>query len=139
MTENKKNRSDFFDLKVGDVALAYDEYSREADIHHVKITSIEYDKENVCEENPEGMTCYGEDLEKEKWGDDYVTVVTPSNFAGIPLGSVWISQQDDKRVLSFMSEGSNKPDWHLAPELSEKFIQAMEIYLGCSYSFPEGN
>ncbi len=132
MTENKKNRNEFFDLKVGDVALAYDEYSRDGDIHHVKITNIEYDKANVCEENPEGMTCYGEDLEKEEWGDDYVTVVTPSNFAGIPLGSMYLDQIGDKRVLSFVSEGSDKPAWHLAPELSEMFVRALESHLGYS-------
>ena len=46
----------------------------------IAIESIEYDKENVTEDNPDGMICYGTDLEEEAWGDDYITVVTINNF-----------------------------------------------------------
>lgn len=71
---------EFFNLKEGDIALAYDEYSRDALIHRVRINNVEYDEENVCEENPRGMTCYGEDVDEAKWDDDYVTVVNHANF-----------------------------------------------------------
>ena len=70
----------FLLLQVGDLVTAYDPHSRDCEVHRVKIESIEYDKENIAPENPEGMTCYGRDLDEEKWGDDYVTVVTHANF-----------------------------------------------------------
>ncbi len=72
----------FFDIEVGDVVIAYDEYSHDYNEHIVKIESIEYDKENVTDTNLSGMTCYGIDLEEEKWGDDYITVITEGNFVG---------------------------------------------------------
>ena len=74
----------FKDIKVGDVVIAYDEHSsHDYNEHIIKIDSIEYDKENVTENNPDGMICYGTDLEEEEWGDDYITVVTVGNFVSI--------------------------------------------------------
>lgn len=70
----------FFSLKVGDTVTAFDPYSRDWNIHKVEIESIEYNQENITEENPKGMTCYGRDIEEEEWGDDYLAVVTPENF-----------------------------------------------------------
>lgn len=70
----------FFSLKVGDAIAAFDPYSRDCNIHKVAIESIEYNEENITKENPEGMTCYGRDIEEEEWGDDYLAVVTPENF-----------------------------------------------------------
>ena len=73
----------FKDIKVGDIVIAYDEYSHDYNEHTIQIDSIEYDKENVTEDNPDGMICYGTDLEEEEWGDDYITVVTIGNFVSI--------------------------------------------------------
>ena len=73
----------FRDIKVGDIVIVYDEYSHDYNEHIIKVDSIEYDKENVTENNPDGMTCYGTDLEEEEWGDDYITVVTVGNFVSI--------------------------------------------------------
>ncbi len=73
----------FKDIKVGDIVIAYDEYSHDYNEHIIKVDSIEYDKENVTENNPDGMICYGTDLEEEEWGDDYTTVVTVGNFVSI--------------------------------------------------------
>lgn len=96
MAKETENKSSFFDLKVGDVILAYDEYSRDGDVHRVKITSVEYDDANVCEENPKGMTCYGDDLDEEEWGDDYVTVVTHSNF----IEKIRVVELEDERFIT---------------------------------------
>lgn len=73
----------FKDIEVGDIVIAYDEYSHDYNEHIIKIDSIEYDKENVTENNPAGMICYGTDLEEEEWGDDFITVVTAGNFVCI--------------------------------------------------------
>ena len=73
----------FKDIKVGDVVIAYDEYSHDYNEHIIKVETIEHDKENVTEDNPDGMICYGTDLEEEEWGDDYITVVTIGNFVSI--------------------------------------------------------
>lgn len=72
----------FKDIKVGDIVIVYDEYSHDYNEHIIEVESIEYDKENVTEDNPDGMVCYGTDLEEE-WGDDYTTVVTVRNFVSI--------------------------------------------------------
>ena len=72
---------EFLNIKVGDVVIVYDEYSsHDYNEHIIKVESIEYDKENITETNPNGMVCYGTDLEEEEWGDDYITVVTEVNF-----------------------------------------------------------
>lgn len=73
----------FKDIKVGDIVIIYDEYSHDYNEHIIEVESIEYDKENVTEDNPDGMICYGTDLEEEEWGDDYITVVTVGNFVSI--------------------------------------------------------
>ena len=73
----------FLDIKIGDVVIVCDEYSRDYSEHIIKVDSIEYDKEYITETNPDGMICYGTDLEEEAWGDDYVTVVTEGNFTRI--------------------------------------------------------
>ena len=91
-----KTKNSFFDLKEGDVVLAHDEYSRDCDVHRVRINSIEYDKENACEENPRGMTCYGEDVDEEEWGDDYVTVITHGNF----IEKIRVIELEDKRFVT---------------------------------------
>ena len=74
------NKKEFFDLAEGDVVIAVDEYAHDYIEHRVRIDSVEYDDENVCEDNPSGMVCHGRDLDEGDWGDDYVTVVTPANF-----------------------------------------------------------
>jgi 3,4-dihydroxy-2-butanone 4-phosphate synthase len=73
----------FKDIKVGDIVIVYDEYSHDYNEHVIKVETIEYDKENVTEDNPDGMICYGTDLEEEEWGDDYITVVAVGNFVSI--------------------------------------------------------
>lgn len=65
------------DVKVGDIVLCYDEYSRDADIHEFKVTSIENDKE-------EGIILYGEDLTfPEEECEDFVGRVTENAFIEI--------------------------------------------------------
>ena len=82
----KNNTKGFIDIKVGDVVIVYDEYSRDYEEHYFKVESVEYDKINATETNPEGMVCYGTDLDcyNEELGvydtDDYVSVVTEGNF-----------------------------------------------------------
>ena len=76
------------DVKVGDVVLCYDEYSRDTDIHEFKVTSIENDKEEKhClweKENKEGIILYGEDLTfPEDECQDYVGRVTVNAFIEI--------------------------------------------------------
>lgn len=77
---------DFLDIEVGDDIIVYDEYNHDYEEHHIKIESIEYDKENVTETNPKGMVCYGKDLsfwdeeQQDYDGDNYITNVTESNF-----------------------------------------------------------
>lgn len=86
--ENFLNNLDkgFLDIKVGDTVVVYDEYSHDYEEHYFKVESIEYDKENATETNPDGMMCYGTDL--DCWNeeindydtDDYIGVVTEGNF-----------------------------------------------------------
>ena len=65
------------DVKVGDIILCYDEYSRDADIHEFKVESIEKDPE-------EGIILYGKDLTfPEEECDDYVGRVTVNAFIEI--------------------------------------------------------
>ena len=73
--------NNFLNLKVGDIVVAYDDYSsHDYNEHIIKIDSVERDKENATPTNPDGITYYGTDFEEEKWGDDYLTVVTEGNF-----------------------------------------------------------
>ena len=74
----KKN---FKDIKVGDIVIVYDENSSHDYLEHIiKVTSIEYDEDFKTKTNPVGMHCYGDDLEEEEWGDDYLTHVNEANF-----------------------------------------------------------
>lgn len=68
---------DFLDIKIGDKVVVYDEYKHDYDEHCIQIESIEYDECNITNTNPQGMICYGKDLD---WWDDYITNVTESNF-----------------------------------------------------------
>ena len=78
----------FKDIKVGDIVVAFDEYSHDYNEHIIKIDSIEYDKEYITKTNSNGMICYGTDLEEEKWGDDYITFVHEGNFVSIAAGGI---------------------------------------------------
>ena len=73
-------KKDFLDIQVGDKVIVYDEYSHDYNEHVLRVDVIEWDKEYITETNPQGMHCYGTDLEEEEWGDDYITQVTESNF-----------------------------------------------------------
>lgn len=65
------------DVKVGDIVLCYDEYSRDAEVHEFKVTSIEKDLE-------ESIILYGEDLSfPEEECEDYVGRVTANSFINI--------------------------------------------------------
>ena len=79
----------FKDIKVGDIVIACDEYSHDYNEHVIQIGSIEYDAEYATENNPDGMICYGTDLDEEEWGDDYITFVHEGNFVRV-LQSVQI-------------------------------------------------
>lgn len=71
------------DVKIGDVVTCYDEYSRDGEEHLMTVESIEKDKEYACEDNPEGIVLYGQDLEYDEDDDNYVSVVHSGNFIGI--------------------------------------------------------
>ncbi len=73
----------FKDIQIGDIVIAYDEYSHDYNEHIIKIDSIEYDKEYATKNNPDGIICYGTDLEEEEYGDDYITFVHEGNFVCI--------------------------------------------------------
>lgn len=73
----------FTDIKVGDRVICYDEYGHDYIEHELVITGIEYDKEYATDTNPNGMICYGDDVDKEEFGYEHLTVVTESNFCGI--------------------------------------------------------
>lgn len=75
--------NNFKNIQIGNIVIAYDEYSHDYTEHRVKIESIEYEDEYITSENPDGMICYGTDLEEEEYGDDYISVVTEGNFCGI--------------------------------------------------------
>lgn len=75
--------NDFLNVKVGDIVICYDEYGHDYVEHTLKITSVEFDDEYKTDTNPDGKVCYGDELDKEAFGDDYLTVVTESNFTGI--------------------------------------------------------
>ncbi len=79
MTRTKKG---FLDLKQGDVAIATDEYAHDYTEHRVRLVSYEYDKECATPENPKGLVFFGDDLDKDEWGDDYITRVDIGNYAG---------------------------------------------------------
>lgn len=73
-------KNTFLNVEVGDIVIAYDEYSRDLDAHFLKVEHIEEDSEYETETNPTGRILYGTDLEEEEWGDDYITVVNESTF-----------------------------------------------------------
>ena len=78
---------EFSNVNVGDVIYAYDEFSHDIDLHKVRVDSIEDDKENICEGNPNGKTLYVTDLDcidedGEYVSDDYISVVTLASFWG---------------------------------------------------------
>lgn len=73
----------FQDIKKGDIVIVRDEYSHDYSEHCLKISCIENDKEYETSTNPCGKICYGEDLDEEEWGDNYITVVTEVNFVRI--------------------------------------------------------
>lgn len=75
-----KDRKLFTDIAIGDIVVVFDEYSHDYVEHKIKVESIEFDKEYITEGNPNGMVCYGTDLDEEEFGDDAITVVTIANF-----------------------------------------------------------
>lgn len=70
----------FESLNIGDVAIVYDEYSHDYVLHKVLIECIEKDEDYITDTNPFGLVYYGTDLDEAEWGDEYITVVTESNF-----------------------------------------------------------
>ena len=77
-----KNKG-YLDIKIGDIVVAYDEYSRDLNVHFLKVESIEEDKEYVTKTNPNGRVLYGTDMEEEGWEDDYITMVHEGSFIRI--------------------------------------------------------
>ena len=81
---NLDNIKDFFDIKVGDVVIVYDNYAE----HRLLVEAVEHDDDFVTETNPDGMHCYGRDLEywndelQDYEDDDYVTHIWVDNFIG---------------------------------------------------------
>jgi hypothetical protein len=77
----------FFDVKVGDVVVAYDTLSHDYTPWTIKVTSIEYDDDFITDTNPKGKHCYGDCLELERGlcdeNGDYITHVTEENFSRV--------------------------------------------------------
>lgn len=71
---------DFLDIEVGDEVICYDEYAHDYLEHRLKITGMEFDIEGITESNPLGIVFYGEDVDENEWGDDYLTRITEINF-----------------------------------------------------------
>lgn len=71
---------DFINIKVGDKVVCCDEYAHDYIEHKLRVTCMEIDEENITENNPAGVVFYGDDIDKDEWGDDYLTRVTESNF-----------------------------------------------------------
>jgi hypothetical protein len=78
-----RNLNVFTEIKVGDRVKCYDEYTHDYNEHEVIVTNIDYESEYATETNPKGMICYGDDVDKEYWGDEYIETVTESNFTRI--------------------------------------------------------
>lgn len=77
----------FLDLEIGDRVICLDEYSGGASYHTLVIDSFEDDKEYATETNPLGRRFWGtdqdylnEDGEFEDGDNEYMTIVTESNF-----------------------------------------------------------
>ena len=70
----------FLDIKVGDKVIVFDEYSHDYEEHILEVNSIEYDSEWATETNPKGMHCYGTEIKKKEFGNDYLTQVYEGNF-----------------------------------------------------------
>ena len=77
----------FLDIQVGDIVIVYDEYLHDYVEHRIEIEDVQYDKEYSTESNPDGMICYGTDLDEEEWGDDYISFVHEGNF--IRMGDMY--------------------------------------------------
>ena len=73
----------FLDIQVGDIVAVFDQYSHDYNVHHIKVQCIEFDREFITEANPEGKHCYGDDLDKDKYGEEYITHITEANFISI--------------------------------------------------------
>ena len=69
----------FADILFSDLVVVYDEYSHDYVEHVINVRSIEQDKENVTETNPEGIVAYGRDLTDQN-EETMITTVTESNF-----------------------------------------------------------
>lgn len=70
----------FLNTQIGDIVMAQDTDSRDLDIHFLKVEQIEEDKEFITKTNPKGIVLYGTDLEKDQFGQDYMTLVTECSF-----------------------------------------------------------
>lgn len=90
----------FFDVQVGDIIAAYDDYSRDLDLHFLKIESIEEDQDFVTKTNPKGRVLRGTDLEEEGWGDDYITVAYEHTF-------IRMASEQDFEYLGLIETGQN--------------------------------
>lgn len=111
----------FKDIKIGNIIIAYDEYSHDYIEHRIKIESIEHDELYITEENPDGMVCYGTDLDREEDDDDCMSVVTEGNFCRIEKFELWfgclgngitvcnkaVEEDGDYKIIAHISEGGN--------------------------------
>ena len=76
-------KSEFLDIKIGDICTVFDEYSREGNAHTLRIDRVEQEEAYMSETTPKGIVYYGTDLDEDKWGDDYITVMHEGNFCKI--------------------------------------------------------
>lgn len=111
----------FNDIKIGNIVIAYDEYSHDYIEHRIKIESVEHDEAYITEENPEGIVYYGIDLDREDDDDDFISVVTEGNFCGIEKFELWfgclgngitvcnkaVEENGDYKIVAHISEGGN--------------------------------
>lgn len=75
----------FLDLEIGDRVICLDEYSGGTSYHTLVIDSYEDDKEYATETNPLGRRFWGTDQDylNEDGDNEYMTIVTESNFVAI--------------------------------------------------------
>lgn len=73
-------KTNFLDIEIGDIVIVYSEYTRGLVKHILKVDSMRYDNIFITKTNPKGLHFFGTDLQKEEWGDDYITQIHEGNF-----------------------------------------------------------
>ena len=70
----------FLDIRPGDTVLVRDTESHDGCRHRIKVNDKDFDAEFATATNPAGVRYYGDDLDEDDWGDDFITVVDEDGF-----------------------------------------------------------